>query len=47
MFDDPNGPINHFSWAKFIINDIKHSKIDDESFGYGKDIKIIDGKVYK
>ena len=36
MFDDPEGPIEHFSWAKFIIRGKEHSR----SKGVGKDILV-------
>ncbi len=37
MFDDPEGPIEHFSWATFVINGEEHSP----SNGVGKDIRLI------
>jgi hypothetical protein len=41
MFDDPEGPIEHFSWATFVINGEEHSP----SSGVGKDIRLIGGDV--
>ena len=41
MFDDPRGPIEHFSWAKFIICGQEHSRSDDGEVGVGKDIRLI------
>ena len=46
MFNDPNGPIEHFSWGKYIINGKEHSK-NIEKIGAGKDIRIINNKVTK
>jgi len=42
MFDDPLGPINHFSWGRFIIDGTTHS---EDGLGYGKDICIVGGIV--
>lgn len=44
MFNDPKGPIEHFSWGKFIIAGKEHSKTDKGKTGKGKDIRLI-GKV--
>lgn len=41
MFDDPEGPIEHFSWAKFIIRGREHSRFK----GAGKDILIVGDEV--
>lgn len=41
MFDDPEGPIEHFSWGSFVINGQEHSP----SAGVGKDIRLIGEKV--
>lgn len=38
MFDDPAGPIEHFSWGEFIILGKKHASSATEKFGAGKDI---------
>ena len=43
MFNDPEGPIEHFEWGRFIIGGQVHS-MDGE--GAGKDILIADGKVH-
>ena len=45
MFDDPKGPIEHYSWGKFIILGEEHSENDDSSKGKGKDIRMIGEKV--
>ncbi len=45
MFDDTKGPIEHFSWAKFVVFGEEHSYRDGGEFGKGKDIRIVDGKV--
>lgn len=47
MFNDPKGPIEHYSWGKFIISGEEHSENDDSRKGKGKDIKLIEGKVKK
>jgi len=47
MFNDPNGPIEHFSWAKFIICGKEHSKSTFRKKGVGKDIRLIGQKVSK
>lgn len=41
MFDDPEGPVEHFSWAKFIIRGKEHSRFK----GVGKDIMVIGDDV--
>lgn len=41
MFEDPEGPIEHFSWAKFIIRGKEHSRIK----GVGKDILVFGNDV--
>jgi len=45
MFDDPKGPIEHYSWAKFIISGEEHSGDGDSRIGKGKDIMLIGEKV--
>jgi hypothetical protein len=41
MFDDPDGPIEHFGWGKYIIRGIEHSQSDDDQvLGAGKDICV-------
>ena len=45
MFDDPKGPIEHYSWGKFIILGEEHSEDNDYTKGKGKDIKLIGKKV--
>ena len=47
MFEDPKGPIEYFSWGKYIINGEEHSKTDDIKIGKGKDIRLIGDKVTK
>jgi hypothetical protein len=46
MFNDKNGPIEHFSWGKFIINGEEHSK-NYSKIGVGKDIRLVNNKVTK
>jgi len=45
MFDDERGPIEHFSWAKFIIDGQEHSKVGSIKWGAGKDICMVGKKV--
>ncbi|MFP4395663.1 MAG: MTH938/NDUFAF3 family protein [Anaerolineales bacterium] len=45
MFDDPQGPIEHFSWAKFVINGEEHAKTSGGIVGVGKDIRLIGAEV--
>jgi hypothetical protein len=47
MFNDSRGPIEHFSWGKFIILGKEHSKSDEEKVGVGKDIRLIGRDVTK
>ncbi len=46
MYKSSEGPIQEFSWGRFIVNGKEHSK---SSYGVitgaGKDIRIVDGKV--
>jgi hypothetical protein len=41
LFEDAEGPIQHFSWAKFIINGKEHSR----DKGAGKDILVYQGEA--
>jgi hypothetical protein len=45
MFDDPKGPIEHFSWGKYIICGIEHSASEKGQVGAGKDIRLINQEV--
>ena len=45
MFDDPQGPIEHFSWGKYIICGDEHSASERGKTGVGKDIRLIDTQV--
>lgn len=45
MFNDPKGPIEHYSWSKFVILGEEHSEDGFSWIGKGKDIRIVDGKV--
>lgn len=47
MFDDKQGPINHFSWGRFIISGNEHGKTEFGKVGKGKDIRLIGKKVTK
>jgi hypothetical protein len=42
MFQDSKGPIEAFSWGRFLINGEIHAESGE---GVGKDICIIDGRV--
>jgi len=46
MFDDPRGPIEHFSWGKFIICGHEHGKSGGKRVGKGKDI-VLKGREVK
>ena len=41
MFDDPRGPIEHFSWGTFVIGGEEHSSTS----GVGKDIRLVGNEV--
>ncbi len=41
MFDDPRGPIEHFSWGRFTICGEHHST----GAGVGKDIRLVGAGV--
>jgi hypothetical protein len=41
MFDDPKGPIEHFSWASFVIAGKRHAVGDGGKIGAGKDVRVI------
>ena len=45
MFDDLKGPIEHFSWGKYIICGIEHSASEKGRVGVGKDIRLINQEV--
>jgi len=45
MFNDPGGPIEHYSWGKFVIEGEEHSGNGEERKGEGKDILLIGKKV--
>jgi len=47
VFDDPKGPVEHFSWGKFVLLGEEHSGSGDSRKGKGKDIKVIGKKVKK
>jgi len=42
MFDDPHGPIEHFSWGKFVVCGAEHSS---GGKGVGNDIRLIGQEV--
>lgn len=45
MFTDPEGPIEAFSFGKFVILGEEHAGSGDERVGKGKDIRMIGKKV--
>ena len=47
MSINEKGPIEHFSWGKYIINGEEHGKTEEGKKGKGKDIRIVNGKVKK
>ena len=47
MFDDPRGPIEHFSWGKYVICGVEHSASEEGKTGAGKDIRLIGMEVTK
>jgi hypothetical protein len=47
MFDDANGPIEHFSWGRYVICGEEHGKTHGVKVGKGKDIRLIGKKVSK
>jgi len=42
--NDPRGPIEHFTWGKYIISGVEHSD-NGEKIGFGKDIRLIGTEV--
>lgn len=47
MYDNSSGPIEHFSWGKFIISGTEHSEKGTDRTGKGKDILLVGKKVYR
>jgi hypothetical protein len=47
MFEDSRGPIEHFSWGRFVVCGEEHGKVSGTKVGRGKDIRIIGRKVSK
>ncbi|NLG28614.1 MAG: hypothetical protein GX557_11940 [Chloroflexi bacterium] len=45
MFDDPQGPIEHFSWARFVVRGKEHAGTEAGDVGAGKDIRLVDATV--
>ncbi len=45
MFNDPKGPVEHYSWGKFIIRGEEHSLEGDVRKGKGKDIRLVGEEV--
>lgn len=40
VFDDDRGPIEHFSWGRFIIRGKEHSSLNASDVGAGRDIRL-------
>ena len=47
MFQDENGPIEEFTWGRFVICGEEHGKAGGKKTGKGKDIRLIGTKVSK
>lgn len=47
MFDDKDGPIEHFSWGRFIVAGSLHTKTPAGKTGKGKDIRVMGTEVTK
>jgi hypothetical protein len=45
MFEDPRGPIEEFSWGRFVIKGTVHAGKGVLRKGVGKDIRLIGGQV--
>ena len=45
MFEDKDGPVEHFSWGMFIVNGSVHTRTPEGKTGKGKDIRIIGTEV--
>ena len=41
MLNDKGGPIEHFSWGRFIIRGVEHTIDESHSAGAGKDIRVV------
>ena len=47
MFHDSRGPIEQFSWGRFVVCGEEHGKVHGAKIGKGKDIRLIGTKVSK
>lgn len=47
MFHDSRGPIEQFSWGRFVVCGEEHGKVHGTKIGKGKDIRLIGTKVSK
>jgi hypothetical protein len=47
MFEDKRGPIEHYSWGRFVVCGEEHGKVSGKKVGRGKDIRIIGREVSK
>lgn len=41
MFNDPEGPVEHFSWGRFVVLGEEHSGSGESRVGKGKDLLIV------
>jgi hypothetical protein len=47
LFQDPGGPIEAFSWGRYVICGEIHEKTSGSKQGKGKDLYIIDNQAKK
>lgn len=45
LFEDPEGPIERFSWGVFVIRGETHGQTATGRVGAGKDIRVVGEKV--
>jgi len=45
LFEDPAGPIERFSWGRFVVCGETHFKGSEGRVGAGKDIRLVGGTV--
>jgi len=45
QYNDPCGPIEHFSWGRFVVEGVEHASTDQGPIGAGKDIRIVGSQV--
>jgi hypothetical protein len=47
VFRDESGPIQAFSWGRFVVSGQEHAKVGGAKVGKGKDIFLVGRKVRK